>query len=136
MKGRCQNPNNHKYPIYGARGIKVCDRWQKFENFLADMGERPSKKYSIDRIDNDGHYTPDNCRWADRYEQQNNTRRNRLITINGETKTMSQWGRQFGISPDTIWNRIVTLKWDDVKSVVTPIHRKHRNKLTKDSSAL
>lgn len=69
MKQRCNNSRCKRYKYYGARGIKVCDRWLDFDNFIADMGRRPGKGYSIDRIDNDGNYEPDNCRWATQTQQ-------------------------------------------------------------------
>ncbi len=80
MKQRCYNPNNPRYNDWGGRGIKVCDRWlNSFENFIEDMGMKPEKEYSIDRIDNNGNYEPGNCRWTDIFTQNNNQRPRTLL---------------------------------------------------------
>lgn len=106
MKERCRNKKCKGYKNYGSRGIKVCDRWlNSFENFYKDMGERPKGK-SLDRIDNNGNYTPENCRWATPIEQGNNMRKNRLLTYNGKTLTVTQWSRIIGINNRTIFDRI------------------------------
>jgi hypothetical protein len=82
MRQRCYNQNNTKYDDYGARGIKVCDRWfHSFKNFLADMGYKPSPEYSLDRRNNDGNYEPKNCRWATRKVQRNNARKQEAYRI-------------------------------------------------------
>lgn len=97
------------YDKYGGRGITVCERWQGldgFENFLADMGERPSDRHSIDRIDNDGPYTPKNCRWATGIEQQGNRRITRKLTYQGRTQTIREWATELGVPLYVISTRI------------------------------
>lgn len=98
MKARCLNPKNKSFHSYGGRGISLCDRWLKFNNFIIDMGDKPSTRHSIDRINNDGNYEPGNCRWATRKEQGRNMRSNRLITHDGQIKCLSEWGEYFGLS--------------------------------------
>lgn len=101
IKGRCYNLNNQKYKNYGGRGITVCDRWldkeHGFENFLQDMGECPGPEYSIDRIDNNGNYCPENTRWATPREQCNNKRDNHIVLYNGQKYTLAQLCREIGI---------------------------------------
>lgn len=107
MKNRCLRKSNRQYKDYGGRGIAVCDRWlESFENFYSDMGDPPSDAHTIERRDNDGGYTPENCMWATRQEQSNNKRSNRLVTYGGQTLTITQWARELGIPPMTIHNRI------------------------------
>ena len=105
MRYRCENPTDPAYSNYGARGIKVCNRWQSFENFRADMGRRPKGK-TLDRIDNDGDYEPSNCCWSTYVEQTHNTRRNRWVTFNGKTLIVSDWARETGISESLIRYRL------------------------------
>ena len=81
VRGRCLNARNPKYPIYGGRGITVCERWTDFTNFISDMGPRPSAQHSIDRINNDGNYEPSNCRWATAWQQARNQRPRRLRVL-------------------------------------------------------
>lgn len=87
---------------YKGRGIRVCERWLKFENFLADMGPRPSPAHSIDRIDNGGHYEPGNCRWATSVQQNRNRRSNRPVTAKGRTRLVVEWAADLGITPEAL----------------------------------
>lgn len=105
MRARCSNPRNRAWKYYGGRGIKVCERWDTFENFLADMGEKPPG-LTIDRRDNNQNYEPGNCRWATQKEQGRNSRHNRVIRHNGETRCLSEWGEVTGIKRATIWGRM------------------------------
>jgi hypothetical protein len=121
MRARCINPKLKEYPRYGGRGIVVCERWQAYENFLADMGRRPSMQHTIDRIDVNQGYFKENCRWATAQEQQNNRTNNVFITIDGAIKTMSQWAQLYNIKKSTI-NKRIKRGWTAVDAVVRPIN--------------
>jgi hypothetical protein len=105
MMRRCYSTRHPAHYRYGGRGIKVCDRWHDFLAFLADMGQRPSLGHSLDRIDNEGNYEPGNCRWATRTEQARNRRTSRFVEIDGERKTLVEWGEISGINPQIIGDR-------------------------------
>lgn len=107
IKGRCYNPKNEAYKNYGGRGIKVCQRWlDSFDAFLEDMGPKPSKYHSIERIEVNGDYEPNNCCWATIAEQAKNKRNTRWLTGNGETLHLSEWSRRLGVSNGAILKRI------------------------------
>lgn len=98
MKARCYNKGNKQFNDYGGRGIKVCAHWlNSFENFLADMGEKPSPAHSLDRINTNGDYCPENCRWATREEQANNKRSSIMIEYNGKIQTFAQWCKELNL---------------------------------------
>lgn len=98
IKGRCTCVTNKKYKNYGGRGVQICDRWKNsFENFLQDMGRRPLGCNSIDRINNNGNYSPDNCRWATNNQQSNNKTTSVFMEHNGEVLTASQWSLKLGL---------------------------------------
>lgn len=103
MRKRCNNPRSSDYAYYGARGIKVCERWDNFANFVEDMGEKPTSKHTLDRIDNDGDYTPENCRWADRYTQQAN-RRLRLGGVHWD-KSRGKWKAILEVKGEMVLNK-------------------------------
>lgn len=116
LKQRCKRPD------YRDRGINCCDRWQSFDNFFADMGHPPndSPNTSIDRIDNNGPYSPDNCRWADRTTQQNNRRANKYMTFKGETLTVTQWARRLGVQRQVLRKRLLR-GWTVEQTLTTPL---------------
>ena len=122
---RCENPNNRKWPSYGGRGIKVCARWASFANFLADMGERPDG-HSLDRINNDGDYEPNNCRWATPSEQARNRRSSHTLTAFGETLTIAEWAERTGLKHHTIAWRINKLGWTAERALSTPLRYRSR----------
>lgn len=105
MRARCNNPKHRRYPDYGGRGIGVDPRWDRFENFFADMGPRP-EGMTLERIDNDKGYTPGNCRWATRAEQATNKRNNRVLTYQGETMCTADWARKLGVNVQLLRNRL------------------------------
>lgn len=105
MRQRCNNPNNPAYHNYGGRGIKVCPEWDNFTKFYADMGDRPPG-YELDRIDTNGDYCPENCRWVDRITQARNKRSNKLITCNGKTMLLCEWAEYLGENMDTLHARM------------------------------
>ena len=106
LRARCGSGNNRAFASYGGRGVTVCDRWREsFENFLTDMGPRPVG-CSLDRIDNDGPYSPENCRWADRTAQARNRRSNHVIEFNGRSQSLAAWAEEVGIRQETIRGRL------------------------------
>lgn len=125
MKQRCDNPKLPSWDRYGGRGITYDPRWSVFENFLNDMGERPKGK-TLDRKDNDGNYTKDNCRWATAKQQQNNTRVNVKVTYLGETLTMAEWEVKLGFPASTMHNRIEA-GWS-IERVITEPLRNNKNR--------
>ena len=124
MKQRCTNPSSPNWKNYGGRGIKVCKRWMKFENFLKDMGE-PPEGMSIDRVNNDGDYEPSNCRWSTRKQQNNNTRSNQRITFQGRTQTLTQWAEEYGLGRQQLYWRIKR-GWTIEKALQTPISENNK----------
>jgi hypothetical protein len=123
MRERCSNPNHASWKNYGGRGIHVCDEWaESFEQFMADMGVRP-EGYQIERIDNNKGYSKENCRWATATEQRNNQRNNVVLTVNGVSKTMTQWARDNGLSRSTVRSRVERYGWDVKSAVTLPIQQ-------------
>jgi len=135
MHNRCYNSNVKAYPSYGGRGIFVDQRWHGsagYKQFLQDMGPRPEGGM-VERIDNDGPYSPENCRWATRDEQANNKRNNRWITANGKTQTMAQWAKELGCNPSNIIYRLKSGMTPE-QAVTTPIAERPNAKLTADDA--
>lgn len=109
MRQRCTNPNAANYVNYGGRGITVDPRWSKFANFIADMGPAPSEKHTLNRLDNDGPYCPENCVWSDSETQQNNRRNNVFIEAFGKRRTVAQWARSTGLTRDMVRHRVFVM---------------------------
>lgn len=119
IKGRCTNSSLPGYKHYGARGITLCDRWLQYENFIADMGRRPSPKHTIERKNGKLGYSPDNCVWATRDVQNNNTSRNHRLVYKGKDLTLAQWAKLRRLKPTTLRMRL-KVGWDLERALTTP----------------
>ena len=131
MRERCLNPKLKGYPNYGGKGIQVCERWMTFENFLADMGRRPSSKYTLERINNNGNYEPTNCRWATMTEQQRNRSSNRLLTYQSKTQPAVVWAEEVGVEYQTLMKRLEA-GWDVGRALSVPSKRQRRFSASED----
>lgn len=127
IRRRCLGKTCSIYKNYGGRGIKMCERWKTFENFYADMGKKPKGK-SIDRIDNEGNYCKENCRWATPRQQANNRRRTIFVEFQGETRTLGEWCRHFSIPHNLAFNRLFQLNWSVEKTFTTPSRNANKYK--------
>ena len=123
MRGRCLNKNNPYYYRYGERGIKVCERWNKWINFEEDMKDSWVKGKSLNRIDNDKDYCPENCNWATPKEQANNRSTNKLIHYNGQTKTLAYWIEELGLKSSNVRTQFYTMKWPIEKCFAHPYNK-------------
>jgi hypothetical protein len=133
MRTRCRNKRSPNYARYGGRGIKVCERWGSFKAFLADMGPRPPGT-SLDRIDNNGHYEPGNCRWATHEEQSANTRQVQLIEFRGERMSITRWSLRLGISRVALTRRLRLMPASDALDLSKPAPGRRR-RFKKDKAA-
>ena len=130
MLKRCNNPKHEAYKNYGGRGISVCERWNSFENFLKDMGERPDG-YFLDRIDNDGGYSPENCRWVSIAESGRNKRCCIYVDFKGKRMLLMQFCKEQGVAYQTIYDRIFTNGWPVEKALSTPIMVEYRSGISR-----
>jgi hypothetical protein len=121
IKQRCLNPNNASYRHYGGRGITICERWMNFDAFLEDMGDAPDG-LSLDRINNDGGYCPENCRWADKKTQSRNSRQSRKIAYAGKTLCVSEWAEVVGIRLTSLRNRLAR-GWTPERMFTQPLKK-------------
>lgn len=125
MLKRCRTPSYEHYARYGGRGIRVCARWLKFENFLADMGPCP-QGHSLERKDNDGDYAPENCVWVTHRAQSRNRSNTDTLTYRGETKPLIQWAEEVGVSYHALRARLNKLGWSVERALTTPMREQKR----------
>ena len=123
MMDRCYKPKCDHFHLYGNRGITVCDRWHDVNNFIQDVSDEYRKGLQIDRIDNNGNYSKDNCRWATRSQQMRNKRTNINLTLNGETHCLIEWSHITGINYGTLVERVSVLKWPVEKALTQPVRK-------------
>lgn len=124
LRSRCNDPGSKDFPNYGGRGIRVCARWDDPFAFYADMGDPPSGA-SIDRIDNDGPYSPENCRWASVKQQARNRRTSTYLTLGGRTMTVAEWAAEIGVTPTALHKR-ASKGWGDAQVLLTPFKKIRR----------
>lgn len=129
IQQRCHNPDDTNFHKYGMKGISVCKRWRdSFMNFYSDMGQAPTKRHTLDRIESTGNYEPGNCRWATYEEQNNNRSCNVFIELNGESKTLPQWCRAYGLDARTVRSRIYEHGWSVIDALTTPPIKRANNR--------
>ena len=129
MIDRCYNPKNISHKWYKEKNILVCDRWKdSFKFFVDDMGQKPTPKHSLDRINNTESYSPSNCRWATKEQQANNVSSNRRLQYNGELRTVTEWSKAYSIGKTTLLARI-NRGWSVERSLLTPPHPSYRHQL-------
>lgn len=129
MKQRCSNPSREDFKWYGARGITVCPEWaDSFPAFLSwAICNGYEDHLTLERVDSDGPYCPENCRWATKKEQANNRRTNRRLTINGRTQSIAEWSQELGIDRSTLWRRI-NAGWTVERALTEPVHIEKRKR--------
>lgn len=120
MRERCNTENHPAFKNYGGRGITICERWGHIDNFIEDMFPTWLSGLTIERVDNNKGYSPENCVWAGRKEQANNRRSNKAITFNGVTLTVAQWAQRMGIRKNTLVNRLGIRGWPIERALTTP----------------
>ena len=126
MRERCKNPRHKVYEQYGGRGITVCERWDaSYLDFLADMGRKPSSSHSLDRIDNNKGYSPDNCRWATKKEQGRNRRDNTVIEFQGKRMCVADWADEFGMSRNALYIRLKN-NWPIAEALTKPVQPRNQ----------
>jgi hypothetical protein len=127
MHQRCENPKHPCFGLYGARGMKVCLRWRRFENFFADMGRKPGARHCLERLDNEQGYSPDNCAWKTQLEQMRNTRLTIRVTINGVTRCLKDWCVILRKDYRTAVSRI-RRNWTPERALLEPVQTQYRKK--------